>query len=160
LALQLDEVAHRICELSPAELARRSDLTAEKLEANRLEYEQLYTSMFALQEELDWLCYRLYGLIGENERSLEWPLTEGGPPGLNLGERAFEIAMARQMAAGDLQTAWFARHGSTPITEVPAHWPEAYRALVLRRLDAIRDNPNLALIERPEYKRRWNREPW
>ena len=29
-----------------------------------------------------------------------------------------------------------------------------------RRLDAIRDNPNIALIERPEYKRRWLREPW
>ena len=82
------------------------------------------------------------------------------PPGLKLGERAFEIALARQMAAGELQTAWFERHGSTPITEIPAHWPEAYRALVQRRLDAIRDNPNIALIERPEYKRRWLREPW
>jgi hypothetical protein len=30
---------------------------------------------------------------------------------------------------------------------------------VQRRLDAIRDDPNIALIERPEYKRRWNREP-
>jgi hypothetical protein len=31
---------------------------------------------------------------------------------------------------------------------------------VQRRLDAIRDDPNIALIERPEYKRRWLREPW
>ena len=75
------------------------------------------------------------------------------PPGLKLGESQFEIAMARQMAAGDLQTSWFERHGSTPITEIPGHWPEAYRALVARRLEAIHDNPNIALIERPEYKR-------
>jgi hypothetical protein len=31
---------------------------------------------------------------------------------------------------------------------------------VQRRLDAIRDNPNIVLIERPEFKRRWLREPW
>jgi hypothetical protein len=81
-------------------------------------------------------------------------------PGLKLGERAFEIMMARQMASGELQTSWFERHDSTPITEIPGHWPEPYRALVQRRLDAIRDDPNIALIERPEYKRRWLREPW
>jgi hypothetical protein len=79
---------------------------------------------------------------------------------LKLGERAFEIMMARQMASGELQTSWFERHDSTPITEIPGHWPEPYRALVQRRLDAIRDDPNIALIERPEYKRRWLREPW
>ena len=27
--------------------------------------------------------------------------------------------MARQMAKGELETAWFERHGSTPITEIP-----------------------------------------
>ena len=46
-----------------------------------------------------------------------------------LGERAFEIVLARQMAAGELETAWFERHGSTPITELPAHWPADYRTL-------------------------------
>jgi hypothetical protein len=116
--------------------------------------------MISTQEELDWLCYRLYGLTEDDQRSLEWPATEGDPPGLKLGERAFEIVMARRMVAGDLRTAWFERHGSTPITEFPAHWPPAYRDLVQRRIDAIHGNPNIGLIERPEYKRRWQREPW
>ena len=40
-------------------------------------------------------------------------------PGLKLGERPFEIALARQVAAGEEQTSWFERHGSTPITEIP-----------------------------------------
>ncbi len=44
-------------------------------------------------------------------------------PGLALGERAFEIALARAVEAGEEETAWFTRHGSTPITEIPAHWP-------------------------------------
>jgi hypothetical protein len=81
-------------------------------------------------------------------------------PEINLGERAFEILMARQMAAGELETTWFERHRSKPITEIPAHWPEDYRQLVGRRIALIEQDRNIGLIERPEYKRRWNQEPW
>ena len=72
----------------------------------------------------------------------------------------FEIVMARQMAKGELQTTWFERHGSTPITEIPTHWPAAYRKLVERRIKLIETNKEIGLIEKPEYKRRWNAEPW
>jgi hypothetical protein len=41
-------------------------------------------------------------------------------------------------------------HGSTPITELPAHWPPAYRALVERRLALIERDRNIVLIEQPE----------
>ena len=156
-ARELDTVANRCNDLSPSELVKREVPTNELLEANKVETERLQALMAALQEELDWLCYRLYEVEEPNEGKNEICCT---PPSLNLGERPFEIAMARRMAAGELQTSWFERHGSTPITEIPGHWPESYRALVQRRLDAIRDNPNIALIERPEYKRRWLREPW
>ena len=99
--------------------------------------------------------YRLYGLVDED-------LTYAGEdlPGLALGERAFEIALARKVAAGEEETAWFARHGSTPITELPAHWPAEYRELVERRLELIESDPNIRLLERPEYKRRWASESW
>jgi hypothetical protein len=59
-----------------------------------------------------------------------------------------------------LETAWFERHGSTPITEIPSHWPEDYRKLVQRRIQVIETDRNIALIEQPEYKRRWNTELW
>ena len=75
--------------------------------------------MIALQEELDWEVYRLYGLLDE-----DLTLPDGDVPPLRLGERAFEIVLARRVAAGEEQTTWFERHGSTPITELPAHWPE------------------------------------
>src|SRR5262249_26848851 len=68
--------------------------------------------------------------------------------------------MARQMENGKLQTTWFERHGSTPITGMPTHWPAAYRKLVERRIKLIEMNKEIGLIERPEYKRRWNTEPW
>src|SRR5690606_32162314 len=81
-------------------------------------------------------------------------------PPVRLGERAFEIVLARRMAAGELDTTWFERHGSTPITEMPAHWPDDYRRLVERRIELIETDRNIGLIEQPEYKRRWNTEPW
>jgi hypothetical protein len=81
-------------------------------------------------------------------------------PPLALGQRAFEIAMARARARGELATTWFERHGSTPITELPADWPADYAKLVRRRLELIESHPHLRLIEKPEYKRRWNTEPW
>jgi hypothetical protein len=111
--------------------------------------------MVAAQEELDWEVYRLYGLVNED-------LTYSGEdlPGLTLGERAFEVALARKLEAGEEETAWFGRHGSTPIAELPAHWPAAYRELVERRLELIASDPNIRLLERPEYKRRWASESW
>ncbi|MDR6906413.1 hypothetical protein J2X63_002099 [Agromyces sp. 3263] len=106
------------------------------------------------QEELDWDVYRLYGLIDDD-------LTYSGDfDGLDLGQRAFEIALARRVAAGDEQTMWFARHGSTPITELPVEWPTDYRAVVERRLEALAANPGVRLLERPEFKRRWATRSW
>ena len=110
--------------------------------------------MIAHQEELDWQYYEVYGLIDED-------LTfDGDVPGIRLGERAFEIALARKMKADGETTAWFERHGSTPITEIPDHLAADYRNLIQRRLDAIASNPKIRLLERPEYKRRWAMEPW
>jgi hypothetical protein len=68
--------------------------------------------------------------------------------------------MARRIATGELRTAWFERHRSTPITELPAHWPPDYRAIVQRRIDIIESDPVIGLIEQPEYKRRWSAPTW
>jgi hypothetical protein len=119
--------------------------------------------LIAWQEELDWQVYEAYGLI---EASDAVSLPEGEamdaipPDGIQLGERAFEIVLARRMAADEAQTTWFTRHGSTPITEIPEHWPAAYRELVERRIRRIENDSNIRLIEQPEYKRRWNTESW
>ncbi|MHC4880028.1 MAG: BREX-2 system adenine-specific DNA-methyltransferase PglX, partial [Planctomycetota bacterium] len=102
--------------------------------------------MVGLQEDLDWECYRLYGLL---EDDLTYTTEES--LGIQLGEK---------MARGEVQTTWFERHSSTPITELPDHWPDDYKQLVQRRIDVIESNPQIALIEQPEYKRRWNTTPW
>lgn len=105
----------------------------------------------AVQEELDWECYALYGLTTES-----LAMAADDVPPLQKGERAFEIALARRMAAGEVESTWFVRHGSTPITELPTRWPDEYRALVQRRLELIESDRSIRLLERPEYKRRWN----
>ena len=74
-------------------------------------------------------------------------------PAVRLGERAFEIVLARGCAAGKVETKWFERHGAAPVTAVPDRWPAAYRALVERRIAAIEAQPALALIEQPAHKR-------
>lgn len=117
--------------------------------------------LIAWQEELDWQIYESFKLIKAGDGVSQPDGTAQIPPeGIELGQRAFEIVMARRMKAGELQTAWFERHGSTPITEVPSHWSAAYRELVERRIQRIADDSNIRLIEQPEYKRRWNTEPW
>lgn len=114
-----------------------------------------FPKMVSIQEEIDWQCYGLYGLIDE-----DLSYQNGEPPPVDLGQRAFEIVLARQMSAGDLETTWFERHRSTPLTELPADWPAEYRQLVERRIEVIESSREIGLIEQPEYKRRWNVEPW
>jgi hypothetical protein len=153
LARVLDTEALRLAENLPSALCARTVPTRDALDAAKAEADAARGRMIAVQEELDWRCYRLYGLH-------EAPPEHPDPPPLRLGERAFEIVMARRMAAGDLETAWFERHRSTPTTELPTHWPADYRTVVERRIALIGSASAIGLIERPEYKRRWSSEPW
>src|SRR6185437_2156982 len=107
-----------------------------RLDEARAEHDRVRARIIALQEELDWEVYRLYGLLTEDEAK---ELRAGVEviPGLAHGERAFEIVLARRMTAGEVETQWFARHGSKPITEIPPHWPVEYRQVVQRRIDII-----------------------
>jgi hypothetical protein len=118
-----------------------------------LEREDAIAEMISIQEELDWEVYGVYGLVDDSVRALP-----SAPP-LALGTRAFEIVMARQMAAGELETTWFERHGARATTELPKEWSDEYRDLVERRLALIESNNTIGLLERPEYKRRWSVVP-
>ena len=109
--------------------------------------------MIAAQEEADWCVYAKYGLIDNVSY-------HGTLPEVELGQRAFEIVLARRVEGGEEETTYFCAHGWTPTTKIPDDWPEDYRRAVQQRIDIIEANKNVALIERPEYKRRWNIEPW
>ena len=164
LARTLDTLARDIESCLPAALFRfaiegsQPLPTRQTLNEMRNRAAGLRHQLVASQEELDWTCYGLYGVLPADARDLSYAADV--TPAVQLGERAFEIVLARRIASGRETTTWFARHGSTPITEIPSHWPEDYRQLVQRRIDLIERDRNIGLLERPEYKRRWNTPAW
>ncbi|MGP3631819.1 BREX-2 system adenine-specific DNA-methyltransferase PglX [Streptomyces sp. 24-1644] len=159
LAVALEMLSQQLSTASPVTVANKAAPTASALRDAHSNWHSTRTRMIALQEELDWQVYSLYNLYPEDLRVAEDPDSPDIPE-LALGERAFEIVLARRVAAGEASGEWFKRHGSTPITEIPDRWPAAYRGVVQKRIDAIESSRAIGMVERPEYKRRWATEGW
>lgn len=151
----LDVLTQRHSSASPRGVISAETPTAAALHEARSTWESTRAQMISLQEELDWEVYSLYKLHSE-----ELCTPELGSPQISLGERAFEIVLAREVEKGEASGEWFKRHGSTPITELPDHWSDAYKAVVQKRIDAIESSRAIGMVERPEYKRRWATEGW
>ena len=147
----LDSLAQELSAQEPSAVCASGVPSRETLVSAQGESEAIRARMIAIQEELDWEVYRLYRLVDEDLTCAADDL-----PGLSLGQRAFEITLARS----EEETVWFERHESQPITEIPARWPTSYRELVQRRLQLIEEHPYIRLLEKPEYKRRWSQESW
>ena len=150
LAFRLDSLAKEYGDSLPSATTDFRNLQTAKDKARRLRQ-----AMIGAQEELDWQIYATYGLANQDVL-----FSDDSIPEIELGERAFEISMAREMSDAEHVTSWFARHGSKPVTEIPAHWPDNYRHVIQCRLDLIERDRNIGLLERPEYKRRWNSPQW
>jgi hypothetical protein len=155
----LDALAQELAAALPSAVCATGVPTRGRLDVAGAEHTRIRGRMIALQEELDWDVYHRYGLITDEEAA-GLVAAPGSVPNIDLGLRAFEIVLARKVAAGEAETQWFARHRSTPVTEIPADWPPEYRDVVARRIELIERDRNIGLIERPECKRRWQSEPW
>lgn len=153
----LDTLAQRQAEVSPsAIMASIEGLSPSRaLDDGRDLSASFRGRLIFAQEELDWAGYRAFGLVDDD-------MTYGGEEiaSLALGQRAFEVHLARQIEARVETSSWFERHGSTAITAIPESWPADYRALVKRRLRLIESDSSIGLLERPEYKRRWATRGW
>jgi len=132
-------------------------IVAEALQNADCQTGRLREQLVALQEELDWMLYRHFGLVAETPQA---DLTSGDVPQLARGHRPFEIALARRVAAGEDETAWFTRHDLMPTPEIPDRYDGAYRTVLEARLALIESDPTIALLEQPVNKRRWNFRPW
>ncbi|MEY4508584.1 MAG: hypothetical protein RLZZ450_706 [Pseudomonadota bacterium] len=132
-------------------------------EGDHAAYRKLTEALCGIQEELDWYIYDLFGLLGSRSdasgRSILEALPEIFDPSddqlatiaLSPGLRPFEISLMTL----EPETAWFTRngHGAPPST---APWSSNPRcaSYELRR-ELIASDPQLRLLESPEYKRRW-----
>ncbi|WP_347568733.1 BREX-2 system adenine-specific DNA-methyltransferase PglX [Streptomyces sp. OS603R] len=168
LTRQLDSLAQELARHEPKAVVSLGAPTRVSLDKARATYDRIRSRMILLQEELDWVAYGAYGLLTAKELMAATltgdpsELTDGDVPQLVPGQRAFEIVLKRKVDAGEIETAWFERHGSSDavVAEIPAEWPEVYKKVVQARLDLITSNKNIRLLERPEYKRRWSIEDW
>ncbi len=105
-----------------------------------LEKSKLRSQMLLLQEELDWRIYHAFSLCGAD---LFGEVEEWFDVEFEAGERPFEIL------AGINQDGY-----SVPAS-IPAHWPMSMQQKWQQRIDAIKRDKKLRLIEDPHYKRRW-----
>lgn len=159
-ARRIDVLAQRLSDSLPAAVVSRATPTVDALAVAADRAGSLQRQLISAQEELDWDVYARYGLLADQERSAVLSPDGVAVDELVLGQRAFEIVLARQVERGEEETQWFTRHGSTPITELPADWPEDYRRVVQARVDLIERRRDIALMERPECKRRWATPSW
>jgi hypothetical protein len=162
LGRTLDSNASKMALCEPAAVSADKVPLRSVLSDARTNFEHIRRDMIALQEELDWQVYGLYGLLSLADAAKVTVPAErlAECPEVDLGQRAFELVIAPNAQRDEAVEQWFRRHGSTPVTEIPAHWPDWYREIVQARIDIINSRKDIALIERPECKRRWAAEPW
>jgi hypothetical protein len=156
----LDDLAQDLSSTEPSAVCAAAPPTTARLKQAEADNASIRRKMIAIQEELDWQVYADYGLLSKSEAAVLLSNNFTAVPEIELGQRAFEIVMSRQIDAGELDTQWFARHRSKRTSEIPEHWPGWYKALVKRRIDKITSDRKIALIERPECKRRWRHDQW
>ena len=108
------------------------------------EREQLRVEMIARQEEIDWLVYRMYGLLSEVHPAAQ---VQFDPEPLREECRPFRL--------------WEKGHGAfdKALNLIPDDWGKERKALWVARLAAIRDDEHIRRIEQPVHKRRWD-EQW
>lgn len=119
------------------------------------------TTMIALQEELDWLCYALYGLDTASD-VVAPDKVEPCPPtwlpwNLSFAQKdaANRAALVRGEEPDEQPSVWWERHRWEPLTELPKEASPALRKRVEARRARTAATPTLALIETANFKRRW-----
>ncbi|MFF0016214.1 BREX-2 system adenine-specific DNA-methyltransferase PglX [Streptomyces sp. NPDC005374] len=149
--------ALQVC-CSPEKIASKSHTpTAHDLREKRAEWRRLRMRMVAIQEELDWWFYWAYGLTDENLCCSAEDI-----PDVDPAERAFAIKLARGARDGTLKTSWFDHHNHkhAQVFDMPSRWSAAYKEIVSRRIRKMEEVRAVGLIEKPEFKRRWENASW
>lgn len=140
-----DGCANRLNELSATKalketLKEKDKSISEVWQEYVAEKRRLRSQLIFLQEEIDFTVYCMFSLADE---SLLSDLTEPLGANLEAGERPFCIIAGKN-------------EEDFPVPDgIPEEWDEKLKDLWQRRIDAIKNSPELTLIEDAHYKRRW-----
>ncbi|WP_447943091.1 BREX-2 system adenine-specific DNA-methyltransferase PglX [Microbacterium aurum] len=138
----------------PSEVLSNSSSVRSDLSKASDTWHLLRRELIALQEELDWSVYAAFGLAPD---ALAPSVHQIVP--MNPNERPFEVRLAQRLEDGTEDSSWFEHHGRPPIATAPWRSDNNERALWSARLSSIESGP-LSVLERPEFKRRWEDPTW
>lgn len=163
LATRIEALAQELAKAMPSCLlagydARRDGPIKQFVHAGEATAALLFKQMVALQEELDWRWYEVLGLLEPDELAQHRAMVrrikdyESTPLSLVPGHRPFEQVLHQ---SGE-STTWFERNGyDRPTLSALNQYRENPLTLLYTRRSIIERNRSIALIERPEHKRRW-----
>lgn len=152
LAKSLHVCAKEASSFSPQKVIERggADL-AQQLRIAREQFEAMHRRMVAIQEEIDWKVYELFGLCSANTVN-----TEALGAGIHPEERPVEQLLKSSIENGE-GSIFYDVHSYRGTGEVKSG---KGTKISRERLSSIVEIPELRLIELPDYKRRWQVEPW
>jgi len=155
-ARAFEELGERRSSLSPDALLERGDFSAGSFETARLKHVDLRQELIALQEELDWAVYSLFGLLNNQATAGEVRRSTA----IDLGYRPFELELAEAVRDQGATTRWFEVLGANQVTAFPNDWPENLRRRFEQRREEIQQTKSIRLIEKANFKRRWEEDTW
>ncbi|MFZ4083645.1 MAG: BREX-2 system adenine-specific DNA-methyltransferase PglX, partial [Pirellula sp.] len=154
IARQCETLAQLISKHHPESVLKEGThgLRQRMLNAER-ETSNGYAKLVALQEELDWLCYGIYTIedfVPASSLSLD--------AGLHPQDRPVEVLLRDQVANGN-SSIFYDVHQYRGADKLEAPHKDM-ESTIKDRLQKIVRNPDLQLIETPNYKRRWQIDSW
>jgi type I restriction-modification system DNA methylase subunit len=154
LARECESVSQRIAAQSPFhQLKEGVAELGSRMKRGKLETLDAYRRLVALQEDLDWLCYDLFD-IASCKPATQIALENGIHP----QDRPVEIALRKSIADGTKSIFYDVhRHRGA---DRQGHFHSEMEKVIRTRSELIETNPNIKLLETPNYKRRWQIEPW
>lgn len=151
LKARLIELAREVDRLSQLNSSLQATQVLERCTASGDDLSQAWAQALAerraarsksilLQEEIDFVCYAMYGLTSASNllaEPLAWDVM------VEAGCRPFCILSQRNVEGFDVPAS------------IPSDWPDDMRTVWANRMQAIESAAALRTIEEPHYKRRW-----
>jgi len=155
LGSQVDSLAREAQAHAPSNVVKQgiADLSYRLANA-RKSYESLHRRMVALQEEIDWKVYALFGLCKETD-SPDSLLDEGIYP----EERIVEILLRDRINSGE-PSIFYQVHAYRGAGQWRESCVSQRSVVTTQRLEILESTPEIRLIEQLDFKRRWQVEPW